>query len=132
MAKKNVQPAKEEVEVIVPDTVETVTTEETSTKPKKVKTEKKAKAQEKVSAKQDNDTKKKDNKNSKNKNNKKERKSLKKKATEIISELKKVSKPSFGKVVKNTCVVIIVVAICTLLLFGMDKLFSLIYDLLLP
>ena len=62
----------------------------------------------------------------------KEKMSLKKKASEIVSELKKVSKPSFGKVVKNTCVVIVVVAICTLLLFGMDRLFSLIYDLLLP
>ena len=130
MAKKNVQPANEEVEVIVPDTTETTATnEETKTKAKEVKKEPKSK--EKVSAKQENDTKKKDNKNSKNKN-KKERKSLKKRATEIISELKKVSKPSFSKVVKNTCVVIVVVAICTLLLFGMDRLFSLIYDLLLP
>ena len=63
---------------------------------------------------------------------KKDRKSLIKKAAEIISELKKVSKPTFGQVVKNTSVVIVVVLICTLLLFGIDKLFSLIYDLLLP
>ena len=133
MAKKNVQPANEEVEVIVPDTTETTATEETKTKTKakEVKNTKEPKSKEKVSAKQENDTKKKDNKNSKNKN-KKDKKSLKKKASEIISELKKVSKPSFGKVAKNTCVVIVVVAICTLLLFGMDRLFSLIYDLLLP
>ena len=133
MAKKNAQPANEEVEVIVPDT--TTEVEETSkktTKSKETKADKKSKTEEKVSAKQENNTKKKDNKNSKNKNNKKERKSLKKKASEIISELKKVSKPSFGKVAKNTCVVIVVVAICTVLLFGMDRLFSLIYDLLLP
>jgi preprotein translocase SecE subunit len=133
MAKKNVQPANEEVEVIVPDT--TTEVEETSkktTKSKEKKTETKSKTEEKVSAKQDNNTKKKDTKNSKNKNNKKEKKSLKKKAGEVISELKKVSKPSFGKVAKNTGVVIVVVAICTVLLFGMDKLFSLIYDLLLP
>ena len=134
MAKKNVQPANEEVEVIVPDTTETTATEETTTKTKakKVKdTNKETKSKEKVSAKQENDTKKKDNKNSKNKN-KKEKKSVKKRAAEIVSELKKVSKPTFGKVVKNTCVVIVVVAICTLLLFGMDRLFSLFYDLLLP
>ena len=133
MAKKNVQPANEEVEVIVPDTTETTATEETKakTKAKEVKNTKEPKSKEKVSAKQENDTKKKDNKNSKNKN-KKEKKSVKKRATEIISELKKVSKPTFGKVVKNTCVVIVVVAICTLLLFGMDRLFSLVYDLLLP
>lgn len=119
MAKKNVQPANEEVEVIVPDT--------------ETKVSKKSK--EKISTNQENNTNKKNNKNSKDKNKnkpKKEKKSLKKKATEILSELKKVSKPSFGKVVRNTCVVIVVVAICTLLLFGMDKLFSLIYNWLLP
>ena len=134
MAKKNVQPANEEVEVIAPDTAEVTPAEETKikTKAKEVKnTKKETKSKEKVSAKQENDTKKKDKKSSKNKN-KKERKSMKKRATEIISELKKVSKPSFGKVVKNTCVVIVVVAICTLLLFGMDRLFSLVYNLLLP
>ncbi len=132
MAKKNVQSANEEVEVIVPDTTEVENTTSADADSKEAKTNKKSKANEKVSAKQENNTKKKDNKNSKNNKNKKEKKSLKKKAAEIMSELKKVSKPSFGKVVKNTGVVIIVVAICTLLLFGMDRLFSLIYDLLLP
>lgn len=80
------------------------------------------------------DTKSKDTKtekiNSKSKP-KKEKKSLKKKAQEVVSELKKVSKPSFGKVVKDTCVVIAVVSICTLFLFGIDKLFSLLNGLLL-
>lgn len=149
MAKKNVQPAKDEVEVIVPDEVENTTSdkeivaeEQVVEKQNKQKKEKKAKKQASVSAEEKsskNDSKKADkDKNAKNgkdkKNNKakKEKKSLKKKAAEIISELKKVSKPTFGQVVKNTCVVIVVVAICTLLLFGMDKLFSLIYDLLLP
>jgi len=62
---------------------------------------------------------------------KKEKKSMKKKVQEVVSELKKVSKPSFGKVCKDTCVVIAVVSICTLFLFGMDKLFSLLNGLLL-
>lgn len=62
---------------------------------------------------------------------KKEKKSMKKKVQEVVSELKKVSKPSFGKVCKDTCVVIAVVSICTLFLFGIDKLFSLINGLLL-
>ena len=115
MAKKNVQVANEEVEVITPDTKE----EKTSKKQNSVKNEKNTKNQKNAKEK------------AKNKN-KKERKGIKKQASEIISELKKVSKPTFGKVVKNTCVVIVVVSICTLLLFGMDKLFSLIYDLLLP
>lgn len=61
---------------------------------------------------------------------KKEKKSMKRKAQEVISELKKVSKPSFGKVCKDTCVVIAVVSICTLCLFGIDKLFSLLNGLL--
>jgi len=111
MAKKETKPAvNDEVEVIVPD-------EETKGKDKK-------------ESKSDTKTKETNTKNKKS--NKKERKSLKKRVSEVISELKKVSKPTFGKVVKNTCVVIAVVAICTLLLFGVDKLFSLVYDLLLP
>ena len=56
---------------------------------------------------------------------------MKKKVQEVVSELKKVSKPSFGKVCKDTCVVIAVVSICTLFLFGIDKLFSLLNGLLL-
>ena len=120
MAKKNVQPASEEVEVIAPETKE-----KNSTK----------KNNKKVNETKETSKKEKDSKNSKDKakkKDKKEKKSLKKKATEIWSELKKVSKPTFGKVVKNTCVVIAVVAICTLLLFGVDRLFSLLYNLLLP
>ena len=62
---------------------------------------------------------------------KKDKKSMKKKVQEVVSELKKVSKPSFGKVCKDTCVVIAVVSICTLFLFGIDKLFSLLNGLLL-
>ena len=62
---------------------------------------------------------------------KKEKRSMKKKVQEVVSELKKVSKPSFGKVCKDTCVVIAVVSICTLFLFGIDKLFSLLNGLLL-
>ena len=49
---------------------------------------------------------------------------------ETTSELKKVSWPSFGKVLKQTGVVIAVVTICTLLLFGIDNLFGLFYNLL--
>ena len=115
MAKKNVQPTSEEVEVIAPDVEKKTSKKETKAKEVKGKDTKSSKS----------------SKNSKNPK-KKEKKSLKKKASEVWSELKKVSRPSFGKVVKNTCVVIAVVAICTLLLFGMDNLFRLIYKLLLP
>ncbi|MBE5734840.1 MAG: preprotein translocase subunit SecE [Clostridiales bacterium] len=66
------------------------------------------------------------------KKDKKEKKSVTKKSKEMLSELKKVSWPSFGKVVKTTGVVLLVVTICTLILFGADRLFSwLIFDLLL-
>ena len=120
MAKKQKQTTNDNVEVIVPD-------EEKATKQpdnKKVKNSAKV---------EDSNKSDKNAKTSKQKvKTKKERKSLKKKASEVWSELKKVSKPSFGKVVKNTCIVISVVAICTILLLGVDKLFELIYQLLIP
>ncbi len=106
MAKKKVQ-SEENVEIISPDI---------------------EKSKSKKNTKQDNSKQK-----SKDKSKpKKDKKSLKKKLSEVWSELKKVSRPSFGKVCKNTCVVIAVVTICTLLLFGVDRLFSLFNDLLLP
>ena len=120
MAKKKVQTESSEVEVIAPDVKsekETTEVEKTQTKkatkqPKTVENDKKTNVKKPANAK------------------KKPKKSLKKTATEVLSEFQKVSKPSFGKVVKNTCVVVAVVAICTVLLFGMDKLFSLLYNLL--
>ena len=114
MAKKKVQVEDNEKEVVTPN-VET----------KESKKTEKTKDSKKVAKVENTKTK------TKNKPNK-DKKSVKKKASEVFSELKKVSKPSFGKVVKNTCVVIAVVAICTLLLFGVDRLFSLVNDLLLP
>ncbi|MGN0961607.1 MAG: preprotein translocase subunit SecE [Christensenellales bacterium] len=128
MAKKNVQPASEEVEVIAPDVQEKTAEVEIKESNNSKKSSKK---ESKENVNDGKNTKDKTKDKAKNKP-KKEKKSLKKKVAEIWSELKKVSKPSFGKVVKNTCVVIAVVAICTLFLFGVDKLFSLIYDLLLP
>ena len=47
-----------------------------------------------------------------------------------MSELKKVSWPTFGYTLKQTGVVITVVAICTLALFGFDRLFGWLYTLL--
>ena len=51
------------------------------------------------------------------KKDKKPRKSLFKKIAEIFSELKKVSWPSFGKVVKQTGVVLGFVLLCAAILF---------------
>lgn len=106
MSKKQKKQMAENVEVVEPDTALVG------------KPEDKSKVKDKSS--------KKDNK----KKDKVEKKSLKKRAKETFSELKKVSWPSFGKVCKSTGVVIAVVAVCTLLLFGIDTLFSLIYTLL--
>ena len=101
MAKKNENIENDDVEIIEPDKVKK--------NEKTVDTKKNVKKQDK---------------------SKKEKKSAKKKMSEIFSELKKVSWPSFGTVVKSTCVVIAVVVICTAFLFGVDKLFSFLYDLL--
>lgn len=46
------------------------------------------------------------------------------KAKETVSELKKVNWPSFGKVVKNTGMVLAVVLIFGLVVFGIDSLIS--------
>lgn len=58
------------------------------------------------------------------------KKSLGKMAKETISELKKVSWPTFPKVVKQTGVVIVVVFVFALVLLGFDTLFSFLYNLL--
>ncbi len=133
MAKNKKMSENEDVEIIEPDTqeenVEVENVEETTATEETPKGKKK----NKETSKDANDNGKQGKDKGKNKGTpKKEKKSLKKKATEVLSELKKVSRPTFGQVVKNTCVVIAVVAVCTLLLFGVDRLFSLVYNLLLP
>jgi len=114
MAKKKVQTVEQDVEVIAPDVENKELEKNSNTKDSK------------------KDTKAENTKQKGKAKNSKDKKSMKKKAAEVWSELKKVSKPSFGTVCKNTCVVIAVVAICTLLLFGVDRLFSLFNDLLMP
>jgi len=52
------------------------------------------------------------------------------KTKETFAELKKVSWPSFGKVVKNTAIVLSVVLIFGLALFGIDYLLSLLHGVL--
>ena len=70
-------------------------------------------------------------KNSKStKKTKKEKKSLGKKIKESVSELKKVSWPSFGKPVTQTGRVLTVVVICTLVLFGIESLLGWLFGLL--
>ena len=67
-------------------------------------------------------------KNKKAKKEKKEKKpGLFRKLKEAWSELKKVTWPTFGNVVKKTGVVILVVLIFTVVIFGIDYLLGLLY-----
>ena len=59
----------------------------------------------------------KEQKKGKVKNVKKSKKSIAKKTSEVFSELKKVSWPSFGKTVKQTGVVLGFVLLCAAILF---------------
>ena len=52
------------------------------------------------------------------------------KAKATVSELKKVTWPSFGKVVKQTGIVLGVVLFFTVILFGIDRLLSWLFNLL--
>lgn len=61
-------------------------------------------------------------------NDKKVKKASKAKAT--VSELKKVTWPTFGKVVKSTVVVLSVTAVFLLVVLGIDQLLYLLYGLL--
>ena len=55
---------------------------------------------------------------------------LARKTKETVSELKKVTWPSFGKVVKQTAIVLGVVLFFTVILFGIDRLLSWLFGLL--
>jgi len=101
------------VEVVEPDTEKTSTKEKVSKKSNKV------------------ETKQSDKKTSSTKKKSKEKKGgVGKMIKESVSEIKKVNWPTFGKVVKQTGMVITVVLICTLILFGMDRLLSWVFSLL--
>ena len=89
------------------------------------KKDKKSKKDE--NAKQDSKDAKKDNKKKGKKDNKK---SLIKKTKETASELKKVTWPTFGEVVKKTGIVIAFVVIFGLLIYGVDVLLGWLVSLL--
>ena len=52
------------------------------------------------------------------------------KIKEVFSELKRVTWPSFKTVVKQTCIVLLVVAFFLVIIWGVDTLLSLLYNLL--
>lgn len=88
-------------------------------------------AKEKVSKSSKQDNKSKDDK-LKNKKDKKpkEKGKFKRKTRETISELKKVTWPSFGEVCKKTGIVLAVVVVFGLVLFGLDALLGYLFGLL--
>lgn len=116
-----------EQEVLISETEETtdavVVTDESEVKP--------AKDEEKVSKNSKQENKSKDDK-SKNKKDKKpkEKGKFKRKARETMSELKKVTWPSFGEVCKKTGIVLSVVVVFGLVLFGLDALLGFLFGLL--
>ena len=92
--------------------------------------------EEKVEVKENTKTNKTDVKNKDNKKGNKsnkaksDRRGISKRIKETTSELKKVSWPTFGKVVKSTLVVIVVVLFFAVALFGIDYLLNLPFNLL--
>ncbi len=88
-------------------------------------------AEEKVLTKEELKEQKKQEKLKKKEKAKKEKKpGLSKKIKDSAGELKKVTWPTFGSVVKKTGVVILVVLIFTVVLFGIDYLLGLLSGLL--
>ena len=93
----------------------------------KAEEKKNKKSKKDENAKQDSKDAKKDNKKKGKKDNKK---SLIKKTKETASELKKVTWPTFGEVVKKTGIVIAFVVIFGLLIYGVDVLLGWLVSLL--
>lgn len=52
------------------------------------------------------------------------------KCKEVFSELKRVTWPSFSKVVKSTCVVLVVVLVFLVVITGFNSLFQWLLDLI--
>ncbi len=136
MAKKNKQKVKQDLltedsqnteEQVNVETADTALAEEE--KPEE-------KSEQKPEAKKDAKTKnvQKDNKQDKQKDKKKSKvkkpSKTAKRIKETTSELKKVTWPSFGTVVKKTGVVLAVVLIFAVVLFGIDRLLSWLFELL--
>lgn len=132
MAKKNKQKVKQDLltedsqnteEQVNVETADTALAEE-------------EKPEQKPEAKKDAKTKnvQKDNKQDKQKDKKKSKvkkpSKTAKRIKETTSELKKVTWPSFGTVVKKTGVVLAVVLIFAVVLFGIDRLLSWLFELL--
>ena len=136
MAKKNKQKVKQDLltedsqnteEQVNVETADTALAEEEKPEEKsEQKPESKKDAKTKNVQKDNKQDKQKDKKKSKVKKPSKTAKRIK----ETTSELKKVTWPTFGTVVKKTGVVLAVVLIFAVVLFGIDRLLSWLFELL--
>ena len=136
MAKKNKQKVKQDLltedtqnteEQVNVETADTALAEEEKPEEKsEQKPEYKKDAKTKNVQKDNKQNKQKDKKKSKVKKPSKTAKRIK----ETTSELKKVTWPTFGTVVKKTGVVLAVVLIFAVVLFGIDRLLSWLFELL--
>jgi len=90
-----------------------------------------AQKQKDVKAVNDNKNKKSTNKNSNKKNaNTEEKKTVGQKTKAMVSELKKVTWPTFGQTLKQTGVVIAFVLMFVVILLGVNALFGWLFDLI--
>ena len=103
-------------------------TEEQASQPEEVVAPEEVVVEEKVAPKKD--AKKQDNKKKDNKKKERKPSNRGKRIKETISELKKVTWPTFGSVVKKTGIVLAVVVIFAVVLFGIDRLLAWLFDLL--
>ncbi len=121
---ENVETVVTDSDTVVEDTQEVV--QETNVEQPQNESDSQDKKAKKSKVEKNTVDKKKNAKNAK----KTDKKTFGQKVKSVFGELKKVSWPSFGTVVKQTSVVIVIIALCTLVLFGVDSLFSLLYKLL--
>lgn len=124
---ENVETVVTDSDTVVEDTQEVV--QETNVEQPQNESDSQDKKAKKSKVEKNTVDKKKNAKNAKNAK-KTDKKTFGQKVKSVFGELKKVSWPSFGTVVKQTSVVIVIIALCTLVLFGVDSLFSLLYKLL--
>ena len=127
---KNNKPKSEVAEVKSESEVSEISNQNEVSEVESLETENKNASENKKVEEKKSDDKKNNVKDKKKAKKEKGQNKIAKKTKETFSELKKVSWPTFGQVVKKTGVVLAVVIIFTVVLFGIDYLLGLLFDLL--
>lgn len=127
---KNNKPKSEVAEVKSESEVSEISNQNEVSEVEVLETENKNASENKKVDEKKSDDKKNNVKDKKKAKKEKGQNKIAKKTKETFSELKKVSWPTFGQVVKKTGVVLAVVIIFTVVLFGIDYLLGLLFDLL--